>query len=96
VAEEDAMRTLLIVAGLALVAPPALAQAPLADRERAYCERLYEMHGRYVARIKPGGSTIPDAMADLAVDRCRDGRFGEGVPVLEAKLQGARIPLPDR
>lgn len=90
------MRTLLIVAGLALVAPAALAQTPQADRERAYCERLYDMHDRYVARIKRNGSPMRDGMADLAVDRCRSGRFGEGIPVLEAKLAQARIPLPDR
>ena len=87
------MRALMIAAGLALIAPSALAQAP---RDLAYCERLYDMHDRYVVRLKPGGSPIRDGMADLAVDRCRNGRFGEGIPVLEAKLQQARIPLPGR
>jgi len=91
--EEDLMRALMIVVGLALVAPGALAQAP---RDLAYCERLYEMHDRYVVRLKPGGSPMRDGMADLAVDRCRNGRLAEGIPVLETKLQQAKIPLPDR
>jgi hypothetical protein len=90
------MRTLLIAVGLALIAPAAFGQPSPATRERAYCERLYEMHDRYVARIKRNGSTMRDGMADLAVDNCRNGRFSEGIPVLEAKLAQARIPLPDR
>lgn len=90
------MRGLIIAAGLALIAPSALAQAPQAMRDLAYCERLYDMHDRYVVRLKPGGSPMRDGMADLAVDRCRNGRFGEGIPVLETKLQSAKIPLPDR
>ena len=87
------MRALMIAVGLALIAPTAMAQA---NRDLAYCERLYEMHDRYVARIKRNGSTMRDGMADLAVDRCRSGRFAEGIPVLEAKLAQAKIPLPDR
>lgn len=90
------MRTFMIALGLALTASAALAQAPSAGRDLAYCERLYEMHDRYVARLRRSGSPMPDGLADLAVDRCRTGRFVEGIPILEAKLQGARIPLPDR
>jgi hypothetical protein len=91
--QEDLMRALMIAAGMALIAPVALAQAP---RDLAYCERLYDLHDRYVVRLKPGGSPMRDGMADLAVDRCRNGRFADGIPVLETKLQQAKIPLPDR
>lgn len=87
------MRALMIAIGLALIAPAASAQA---NRDLAYCERLYEMHDRYVARVKRNGGTMRDGMADLAIDRCRSGRFVDGIPVLEAKLQQAKIPLPDR
>lgn len=87
------MRALMIAIGLALITPAAQAQA---NRDLAYCERLYEMHDRYVTRIKRNGGTMRDGMADLAVDRCRAGRFADGIPVLEAKLAQAKIPLPDR
>lgn len=90
------MRELMIVAGLALIAPAALAQAPSPTRDLAYCERLYEMHERYAIRLAFNGRPMRDGMADLAVDRCRNGRFGEGIPVLEVKLQNVRVPLPDR
>lgn len=90
------MRALMIIVGLALIAPAALAQPAPAVRDLAYCERLYDMHDRYVVRLKPGGSQMRDGMADLAVDRCRNGRLVEGIPVLETKLQQAKIPLPDR
>ena len=87
-----------LVAGLALIAPftQAQAQAPQAARELNYCERLYEMTYRYVVPVSPNTGYLRDGMADLAVDRCRNGRFAEGIPVLEAKLQGSRIPLPER
>ena len=86
-----------ISAGLALIIPMQVeAQPPRATSERNYCELLYEMSYRYVVPVGRRGTSIRDGMADLAVDRCRNGRFAEGIPVLEAKLQGARIPLPDR
>jgi len=90
------MRTLLIAASLALLAPAALAQSSPVAQELAYCERLYDMHDRYVARIQRSSSIMRDPMADLAVDRCRKGRFAEGIPVLENKLQQARLSLPER
>ena len=87
-----------LIAGLALLAPltQVQAQPPDAARELNYCERLYEMTYRYVAPIPRTVGYIRDGMADLAVDRCRNGRFAEGIPILEAKLQRSRIPLPDR
>lgn len=87
------MRVPMIAIGLALITPAVQAQA---SRDLAYCERLYEMHDRYVARVKRFGGTARDGMADAAIDRCRNGRFGEGIPVLELKLAQAKIPLPDR
>jgi hypothetical protein len=87
-----------LIAGLALIAPMTQAQAQSSDaaRELSYCERLYDMTYRYVAPIPRNVGYIRDGMADLAIDRCRHGRFAEGIPILEAKLQGSRIPLPDR
>lgn len=88
----------LFIAGLVLVAPLSQLDAqPLqAARERNYCEVLYEMTYRYVVPVPRRTGYVRDGMADLAVDRCRNGRFAEGIPILEAKLQGSRIPLPDR
>ena len=87
-----------LIAGLALIAPLAQVQAQpsQAARELNYCERLYEMTYRYVAPIPRNVGYIRDGMADLAMDRCQHGRFAEGIPILEAKLQNARIPLPQR
>ncbi|MBX3500312.1 MAG: hypothetical protein KF889_12765 [Alphaproteobacteria bacterium] len=90
------MRTAIIALGVVLVAPIAAAQGPQADRDLAYCEQLFDMHGRYVAYPTRRGGTVRDGMADLAVDRCRNGRFAEGIPILEVKLQRVRIPLPQR
>ena len=87
------MRALMIAIGLALITPAAQAQA---NRDLAYCERLYELHDRYVTRIKRNGGTMRDGMADLAFDRCRNGRFVDGIAALETKLTQAKIPLPDR
>lgn len=87
-----------LIAGLALIAPltQAQAQPPEAARELNYCERLYEMTYRYVVPVPRTVGYIRDSMADLAIDRCRTGRSAEGIPILEAKLQHSRIPLPDR
>jgi hypothetical protein len=86
----------MIAVGLVLVTPLALAQSSAGARELTYCQRLYDLHDRYVVRLRPGGGPLRDGMADLAIERCRHGRFQEGVPILESKLQGARIPLPER
>jgi hypothetical protein len=88
----------VLIAGLALIAPltQVEAQPSQAARELNYCERLYEMTYRYVAPIPRNVGYMRDGMADLAIDRCRNGRFAEGIPILEAKLQHSRIPLPDR
>lgn len=93
---EDLMRALLAAVGLLLIVPPALAQSSPGARELSYCERLYDLHDRYVVRLRPGGGPLLDGMAELAVDRCRSGRFAEGIPMLETKLHQARIPLPER
>lgn len=87
-----------VIIGLALVVPMAQveAQPPQPGRERNYCEQLYEMTYRYVVPVHRRTGYVRDGMADLAVDRCRNGRFAEGIPILEAKLQGSRIPLPER
>jgi hypothetical protein len=87
-----------LIACLALVAPltQVEAQQSPAARELNYCERLYEMTYRYVVPIRKTSAAMRDAMADLAVDRCRNGRFDEGIPILEAKLQSSLIPLPER
>ena len=87
-----------LIVGLALVVSttPVAAQPPQPARERNYCERLYEMTYRYVVPVRRATGYVRDGMADLAVDRCRNGRFAEGIPILEAKLQGSRIPLPER
>lgn len=88
----------LLFAGLALLLPmsPVAAQQLQTASELGYCERLYEMTYRYVVPVGRSIGYVRDSMADLAVDRCRHGRFAEGIPILEAKLQGSRIPLPTR
>jgi hypothetical protein len=87
-----------LIAGLALIAPltQVQAQPPEAARELNYCERLYEMTYRYVVPVRRTFGYVRDGMADLAIDRCHQGRFAEGIPILEAKLQSSRIPLPER
>ena len=87
-----------IIAGLVLLAPLAQvqAQAPEPARELNYCERLYEIAYRYVTPVRRTGTSMRDARADLGVDLCRRGRFSEGIPMLEARLQNDRIPLPER
>ena len=79
---------------LVAVALPLTASAQVSDA--TYCRRLtarYEalvenMHGH---SVQPG-----DLDGQVAMEQCRAGDTAHGIPVLEHKLENARIALPSR
>jgi hypothetical protein len=79
----------LIVVGL-----PLTASAQVSDA--TYCRRLitrYEalVENMYGHSMQPGGLD-----GQVAIEQCREGNPALGIPVLEHKLQDAKIALPKR
>jgi hypothetical protein len=65
--------------------------------DAAYCDALIRQYYRYV--VKVGGSHNPNTGSldgEVAVAQCRAGNTAAGIPVLEQKLRGAGVALPDR
>lgn len=85
---------LALTLGLAVLAPVA-SFAQSADA--SYCKALSEKYETYVAPMAQGRSPIPGSVdGNVAVDQCKSGNTAAAIPVLERKLQNARIDLPPR
>jgi hypothetical protein len=76
--------------------PPGLTVA----QAGAYCSRLAQMYGEYVASVGGylGGVSTGGEAADLdarvAIANCQDGNYAAGIPVLQQKLSDARVTVP--
>ena len=71
---------------------PLAASAQVSDA--TYCRRLTS---RYVAFVEnmSGHSRQPGGLdGQVAIEKCKAGNTAEGIPVLEQKLQDAKITLP--
>ncbi|MFI5002844.1 MAG: hypothetical protein ACHQK9_23405 [Reyranellales bacterium] len=85
--------TKISIAFLALVLPFA---ASAQGGDAAYCAALADQYQKYIVKMI-GHTTNPGSVdATLAIDQCKAGNTGAGIPVLEQKLHDARIALPER
>ena len=74
---------------------PSLAFAQMNDAD--YCKALTQKYETYLANPTSRGSPQPDSIdGRVAVDQCKAGKPAAGIPVLEKKLQNAKIDLPPR
>ena len=82
------MRSIVFFMATLVVAVPARAQAP-AD-ERARCEELYAKYERYSStggESRQGSTAFSALEARSALEDCRRGNTGQGIPILERKLR---------
>ncbi len=91
------MKRLAAAATLFLMTFPAHAQGRLSP-EQQYCEALSDLYMRYVGNpeTEPRQVRRNDADAEKALSQCRQGDAAASIPVLERKLTGNRITLPQR
>jgi hypothetical protein len=79
----------LIVVGLPLTASAQISAA-------TYCRRLIARYEAFVENMN-GHSNQPGGLdGQVAVEQCKQGNTAAGIPVLEHKLQDAKIALPKR
>jgi len=79
---------------LVAVGLPLTASAQTSDA--AYCKALTAKYEAFVDNMK-GHSNQPGGVdGSVAVEQCKAGNTAEGIPVLERKLQDAKIGLPTR
>jgi len=92
--EVDMIANLKWLVPLVAVVLPLTATAQVSDA--TYCRRLT---ARYVALVDnmyghvmdPGGLS-----GQVAMEQCKEGDTADGIPVLEHKLQDAKVALPSR
>jgi hypothetical protein len=76
------------------VALPLAASAQVSDA--TYCRRLTARYESFVENMN-GHTMQPGALdGQVAMAQCKAGNTSEGIPVLERKLQDAKIELPTR
>jgi len=79
---------------LLAVGLPFAASAQVSDA--TYCRRLTARYETFVENMK-GHSLQPGALdGQVAIEQCKAGDTARGIPVLERKLQDAKIDLPSR
>ena len=73
---------------------PLAASAQVSDA--TYCRRLTARYETFVENMK--GHSLQPGAADgqWAIERCKAGDTARGIPVLERKLQDAKVALPSR
>jgi hypothetical protein len=76
---------------------PHAAGAQMASHEDLrYCKALSEMYVRYTGSSEFERPPRRDVTADEAVARCKAGDAGRAIPILERKLTGNGLTLPQR
>ena len=91
------MTRLLMAA--AVLCLPIVADAETASvADQRYCAELSELYVRYLGRAEgpPRTGVTPDVDGGVALAKCREGDPANAIPVLERKLQDAKVTLPSR
>jgi hypothetical protein len=79
---------------LVAVGLPLTASAQVSDA--TYCRRLTARYQAFVEN-EYGHSNMPGSLdGQVAMAQCKEGDTAAGIPVLERKLQDAKIDLPRR
>jgi len=92
--EVDMIANLKWLMPLVVVGLPLTASAQISDA--TYCRRLIARYEAFVDNMN-GHSMQPGSLdGQVAVEQCKEGNTAAGIPVLERKLQDAKIALPKR
>jgi hypothetical protein len=92
--EADMIAHLKWLIPLLSVGLPLAASAQVSDA--TYCRRLTARYEAFVENMN-GHTLQPGALdGQVAIAQCRAGNTTEGIPVLERKLQDAKVNLPSR
>ncbi len=79
---------------LVTVGLPLAASAQVSDA--TYCRRLTARYEAFIENMN-GHSQQPGGLdGQVAVEQCKEGNTAAGIPVLERKLQDAKVGLPNR
>jgi hypothetical protein len=92
--EVDMIASIKWLMPLVAVGLPLAASAQTSDA--TYCRRLTARYEAFVENMS-GHSMQPGGIdGQVAIAQCKAGNTAEGIPVLERKLQDAKINLPKR
>ena len=91
---ETLMKWMAVAFAASAPLAPWLASAQGGDG--AYCDALIVKYQTYIERTTGRDATSRSIDANLAIEQCKAGNTGAGIPVLEQKLRNARIDLPPR
>jgi hypothetical protein len=80
----------------ALLGLPLAASAQSDDAR--YCAALIDKYQTYLGSAATGKHVglDQDAIARMAIEKCRAGNPSTGIPILEGKLRDAKVELPSR
>lgn len=78
-----------------LLAASLPASAMAQSNDAAYCRALIQNYQRYVVKVGSHSPNTGSLDGQVAMDHCRPGDTS-GIPVLEQKLRGAGVELPNR
>jgi hypothetical protein len=92
--EVDMIANLKWLMPLVVVGFPLTASAQASDA--TYCRRLTARYEAFIENMN-GHSMQPGGIdGQVAVEQCKEGNTAAGIPVLERKLQDAKVGLPNR
>jgi hypothetical protein len=92
--EVDMIANLKWLMPLVSVGLPLAASAQVSDA--TYCRRLTARYEAFIENMN-GHSMQPGGIdGQVAVEQCKEGNTAAGIPVLERKLQDAKVGLPNR
>jgi hypothetical protein len=92
--EVDMIANLKWLVPLVAVGLPLTASAQVSDA--TYCRRLTARYEAFIENMS-GHSMQPGGLdGQVAIAQCKAGDTTDGIPVLERKLQDAKVGLPKR
>jgi hypothetical protein len=89
-----------MIATIKWIAPIVAVAFPLTvlaqGNDAAYCKALSDKYEAFIANMKGHSNQPGGADGDYAVQQCKAGNPGAAIPILEKKLNDAKIELPKR
>ena len=89
---------LLIAAFVVALPLAAHGQRSRSAADTAYCAELSRLYARYVgnSEFDPSYGRKPEVAGRVAIYQCNTGDTASAIPVLERKLNDAKVTLPPR
>jgi hypothetical protein len=92
--EVDMIANLKWLMPLVVVGFPLTSSAQVSDA--TYCRRLTARYEAFVENTNGHAQQTGGVDGQVAMAQCKAGDTAEGIPVLERKLQDAKVSLPSR